>query len=298
MIAGTTDVALGKVDWSYVSRPFQALGHRFVIRATEPGIGSFFEGIYDSLPTAQAPATIYSIVDSGSDPTSRRLYVDGRLVGSIDRLSWLVRYLTWHVNHEVIGRSSAYVLIHAAMASRDGIGVLLPGAPEAGKTTLAAGLVRAGFQYLTDEAAAIDPTTLEVEPYPKPLSIDPGSWEILADLAPHQDELSKGFHDGQWQVRPDSIRPEAVAGRIAVSVIVFPSFQKGRATTFEPVKGSEALLRLVGQTFRFQEDGRRNFQVLGRMLRRIPSFELVSGDLDASCAAVLAAVDELRMEGM
>ena len=43
---------------------------------------------------------------------------------------------------------------------------------ESGKTTLTAGLVRAGFDYLSDEAVAFDWDTLDIVPYAKPLSID------------------------------------------------------------------------------------------------------------------------------
>ena len=55
---------------------------------------------------------------------------------------------------------------------------------ESGKTTLTTGLVRAGFCYLTDEAVSFDWETGVIEPFPKPLSIDPGSWFLFPELEP------------------------------------------------------------------------------------------------------------------
>ena len=79
------------------------------------------------------------------------------------------------------------MLVHAGAVEWDGHAALFPAPMESGKTTLVAGLVRAGARYLSDEAAAIDPETLLVHPFPKSLTIGAGSWEVLADLAPAVD---------------------------------------------------------------------------------------------------------------
>ena len=76
------------------------------------------------------------------------------------------------------------VVCHAGGVARDGSGVMLPAEPESGKTTLTAGLVRHGFDYLTDEGVAFRPGTNIVEPYPKPLSIDVGSWPLFPEFEP------------------------------------------------------------------------------------------------------------------
>ena len=71
---------------------------------------------------------------------------------------------------------------HAGAVAHEGNGVLFPADPESGKTTLTCGLVRAGFSYLSDEAVAFRPGTSVIEPYPKPLSLDRGSWFLFPDL--------------------------------------------------------------------------------------------------------------------
>ena len=56
--------------------------------------------------------------------------------------------------------------IHGAVLEFEGKAILLIGAPGAGKSTLAWALLHHGFQYLSDELAPIDLSTLTVYPYP------------------------------------------------------------------------------------------------------------------------------------
>ena len=291
--SGVLPDALSQATWTYTTRTFQALGYRFAVRSTDAELGRLFDDLYRPCAVPGDPNTWYSIVAPEPVDMERELYIDDRRVASLERPSWLVRWVTWHVNHQVIACSSDYVLLHAAAAARDGVGVLLPAASEAGKTTLVAGLVRSGFAYLTDEAAAIDPSTLQIEPYPKPLSIDRGSWEVLADLAPSDAEVAGGYHAGQWHVSPASLRPDAVSGAIRASVVVFPRFERGAGTSCEPVVRSQGLIELLRHTFRFYDDGRRNLEVLAEVLRDADCYRLLSGDLGTACEAIETLTDRV-----
>lgn len=283
------DVLTGTLDtarWSYTTHTFRALGHRFAVRSTDDDLGRLFDGLYRPCAVPGQPDTWYSVVTTDPESLQRELYVDDQRVGCLDRPSWLVRWLTWHVNHRVIECTDDHVLLHAAVAARDGVGVVLPAASEAGKTTLVAGLVRAGYDYLSDEAAAIDPATLQIAPYPKPLAIDRGSWEVLADFAPDEAEVARGYHERQWLVNPASVRPDAISGPVPASIVVFPRFERGAATTCEPVRRSEALLEALRHTFRFHDAGRRNLEVLARTLRGAYCYRLVTGNLTKACVAI------------
>ena len=73
---------------------------------------------------------------------------------------------------------------HASAVARDGVAVVFAADADSGKSTLATILVEAGFDYLTDEATAIDLDTGEVVGYPKPITLDPGSQQLLVHLDP------------------------------------------------------------------------------------------------------------------
>lgn len=297
VVASSPPVGLEAASWSYRTRTFQALGYRFAAVTTDIGMGQVIDELYSACVTEDEPETWYWIYQLTPGGRERDMYVNSQRVFGFDRASRLLQHLTWHVNHEVISRSSSYVLLHAAAAASDGHGVVLAAPAEAGKTTLVAGLVRSGLAYVTDEAVAIDPGTLRIDPYPKPLTIDPGSWEILADLAPDEPQTSDAYHRDQWHVSPLTMRPDAVAGPVVPSVVVFPRFVEGAPTHIEPVRRSEALVTLLAQTFRLHDQGARNIEVLARTLRRTDCYRLRSGDLAEACAAVRSVFGVGRGDG-
>jgi hypothetical protein len=201
-----------------------------------------------------------------------------RVVVVTGRLDRALSVLLWHINAEVVRRSAPhYPLVHAAAAVWNGSAVLLAAAPESGKTTTVAGLVQqAGFDYLTDEAVAIDLRNLLAQPYPKPLSIDRGSWGPLAHLRPaHGDPVT-----GQWQVAAGSIRPGAVAAPAPIRFVVEPAYDPNTTTRLEPLPRGAMLVRLADSTFEFQAAPQRNLGVLARIVERADCYRLPISDLD------------------
>ena len=132
----------------------------------------------------------------------------------------------------------------------------LPGQTEAGKTTLTAGLVRAGLGYLTDEALAFDRETLLVQPYPKPLSIDPGAWPLFPSWRrPSRGKRATTACSG----RSGHGDPARGAGRFCpAAAVVFPRYEAGADTALAPIGRGEALVELAKNTFRFKERGPRS----------------------------------------
>jgi hypothetical protein len=288
---------LDELEWPYTTDTFEALGHRFALRTTDVRFGRVFDELYRACSTKGRPSTWYSVRHDGDDDAERELFVDGERIAGIGNPSWLLGYLTWHVNHQVIATGGRFVLLHAAAASLGGVAVVLPGDPEAGKTTLVAGLVRAGFAYLTDEATAIDPETLQIIPYPKPLSIDRGAWSVLADLAPASGDALARYCTDQWRIRPESFRPDAVGSPVVPKLVIFPEYRPDAATLVEPVARSEALLGLLRSTFSFHDAARRNVEVLGRTLAGARCYRLRSGYLNEACQAVTRLVVAVSQEG-
>lgn len=283
---------MGNQRWQYTTRTFRALGYRFALRTTEPRIGRVFDDLYRASAVRDAgPEAWYSVAGSSDPGEVLSLWVDESWIADFDRPSRLLQYLAWHMNREVIARSHAWVLIHAAAAARDGVAVLLPARPEAGKTTLVAGLLRSGFDYFTDEAAGIDPETLLLHPYPKPLSIDPGSWSVLPELNPAAHGGQQDFFEQQWQVSAETIPSCSVAAPTVPTVLVFPAYRAGAPTEIQAVSRSDALLELLRNTFSLRESALRDFSVLADLTREGTCYRLTSGSLQEACNAVSLLVD-------
>lgn len=77
-----------------------------------------------------------------------------------------------------------FALLHGAALARNGHGFALAGSPGAGKSTLAAGLIAAGFDYLADDLVALSSPDAAIIPWPLPLSVKPGSLDTLTPRLP------------------------------------------------------------------------------------------------------------------
>lgn len=276
------------------SGPYQAVRWRFSVRCSDPTVGDQVARALASLRSNGAPtARCYTFVSATAERPGT-LHLDAEEIATSPSDAVLYATLLWHVNRGVVAASSDHVLIHAAAAARDGSVVLLPAPMESGKTTLVAGLVRAGLRYLTDETVALRPADLGVTPYPKALSVDEGSWRVLADLRPDLPPGAEHLVGEQWQVPPDSIRVGCVATGGTPSLIVLPRYDAGAATVLRPVSRAQALVSVLEQVFDPTRDRPRDFAVLAETVRRCRTYTLVSGDLDEAVTAVLAALDDIE----
>jgi hypothetical protein len=266
------------------------LRHSFRVRLYDAELGRYVEEVYAALPEGRPDARCYSLIDRGPGERGARryaLYWDDERVELTNTLQRGLALLLWHVNQEAVRATvGSHVVLHAAGAERDGVTVLLPAAMEAGKTTTVAGLLRAGFRYLTDEAVALDPDTLAALPFHKPLSIDAGSWEVLADLRPDDPERVLA----QWQVAPTSVAP--LCSDVVPRVIVAPQYVAGASTELLPITRGAMLAHLAGCCFAFADQPRRNLDVLARLVAAADCRRLVVGDLDRAVDLIKELVEE------
>ncbi|MFW6033729.1 MAG: PqqD family peptide modification chaperone [bacterium] len=282
--AGPTVLPLASAAAPYRVGRYRALEHTFEVATSDAAVRDYLAGVLTDLAMSDdgggRPASRYEVVAH----RARWIVRDGgEAVLATDWLDRALYALLWHINAETVRRSAPrYPVVHAAAATYGDVAVLLPAPPDAGKTTTVAGLVRAGLGYLSDEAVAIDPTSLRALPYPKALSVDRGSWKVLSDLRPPHDHQI----DGQWQLPASSIRPGAVAAAAPVRFVLLPSYEPGAATRLEPAHRAEMLVCLADSTFHFQDAPRRNLTVLARVLEDAACYRLVLGDLDEAVRLV------------
>lgn len=170
-------------------------------------------------PFATAPAPPGNAYRLDFDPRAPRdpwqLTLEGsRLMGSPDRDA-LVQYLLWHVNTYALRHAPERVLVHAgSVVTPSGGAVLLVGNSGAGKSTLVTALVRAGWGYLSDELAVIDPIARLVEPHPRFIHLKRGSPALQAAHGEPDQYL------GAWHLPVEQVRGGAMAAAQPVTGIV------------------------------------------------------------------------------
>lgn len=279
---------------TYTTRAFHALAHDFVVVSESRAVGEYLGGLLDAFPDARGDVAEYRVRFEGERFV---IELDGNTVVSEPTVGMLVSGFVHALNQRAISGDYA-VICHAGGVERDGVGFVFPAHTESGKTTLTTGLVRAGFDYLSDEGVAFDPATGMIEPFPKPLSIDAGSQHLFPELEPAPAPGDDAAPDGQWQVPADAIRPGAVGQPCPARFILFPSYQKGARTELEELSRAVTLIELATNTFQFRDRARASLEVLAGVVEGARGFRLVVGDLHDACALVTALADGREVRGV
>jgi hypothetical protein len=266
----------------HLTRGYHALSLDFSLAVEDEEFARYLEWLLDGF-TEPVKEPVQYTVEATDDGV--RLALDGAVVLQTSETRSLVESLVLWLNQQAVDPEYA-VIGHAGGVERRGVACVLPADPESGKTTLTAGLVRVGYAYVTDEAVAFDWETGEIEPYPKPLSIDPGSQFLFPELVPPPPPGFDGEIDGQWQVPPSSIRGDAVGGRCRAKYLVFPKYEADVVTRIEPIARAEALVELAKNTFRFREHPRRSLDSLARVIAEVECYRMSVGDLDTACTLI------------
>ena len=277
-------------DWAVCSGPRQVLSTTVSVCFQEPLVSAPVLSLLREFPSAPAAAHPFR-VSRGGDPDSdthvqlfdaRRMVYDGYSPTACSTLL-MTKINTVAMKAETAVRS----VLHAGAVRRADAVVALPAAMESGKTTLVAGLLDAGFDYLTDELAPVD-EDLRVLPYPKPLSVDRGSWPVLPRWAPDRPDAA----DEQWLVHPRAVSGRAPAAAGSLQLVVLPRYSPtAPVTAARPLAGSEALLALLACAFDFEQHPGRDLERLADVVRRVPVYELAVRELAGAVETVAGLVE-------
>jgi hypothetical protein len=180
--------------------------------------------------------------------------------------------------NRIAATSSTCIALHAgAVRSRDGDVVLLPATSGAGKTTLTAALVAAGWDYGSDEAVGVREGSLHAVAYAKPLVVD-GISRLLLGLPVA----------GGPNVAPPELRAgvEVLRGDMGpVTRVVLPRFEPDAEPQLEPpLAPREALVAVLEHALNLRFVGEPGLRALCQLALRVPVQRLVHGDVDAAAA--------------
>lgn len=264
---------------------FDALGWCFAVTSDDPRVVGYVGELYAGLAVGAPHRDLHTYRIEQVEPGEHALTLDGEQLGAAASASRLVVTLVHDVNRRAIDATSLLVAHAGGVVGAQGA-VVLPAHMEAGKTTLTAGLVRAGFGYLSDEAVAFDWETFDVVAYAKPLSIDPGAWVLFPQLEPQAPFDDAGYKESQWQVPPEHLRRGAVVASARCRYLVFPRYVAGARTRLEPISRAEAVVELAKNTFHFRTHGRRGLDALARLVPSLECYRLDVGELDAAVTQI------------
>ena len=188
----------------------------------------------------------------------------------------------WGANWLIGLRLHHRLLLHAGVLARDDRALVMPAVPGAGKSTLTAAMAHAGWRLLSDEFGALDMATGELWPLIKPPVMKNRSIEVLRQFAP-QAVLGRVYPaTRKGDVAHVAPPADAVAGRHRPArpfAIVLPHWQEGAEARLEPVTPGLACSALAFNAFNYRVCGQAGFEVVARLAREVPAWQLTYGRL-------------------
>lgn len=181
--------------------------------------------------------------------------------------------LEWGMNWCIAGQAHHYLLLHAAVLERNGLAVVLPGDPGAGKSTLTAALMLSGWRLLSDELTMIDRDDGHIVPLARPVSLKNRSIDVIRRfdrLAVFGDTAHDTHKGSVSHLRASADSVARMSEKARAKHIVFPRWEEGVPVTLRARAKADAFMHLASHAF--------NYSLLGRL-----GFELNAALIDA-CA--------------
>lgn len=256
-----------------------------------PELRDLVRGTLQDLVTTDDRPTPYSAVVEIDPGGTYRIMADGRVYRSEIEFRRVPDGLVRMLLLAELDAHPERLHLHAGAVADRGRGVVVAGFSGSGKSTMVTSLVRAGFDYLTDERVAIDPLDLLVSGFPKPVSLVSGSFKIFPEL--HPDVLGHGqATDTEWQIPASTVGTGGLLTEIVARMVIFVRHEKGSDLRVERVHPVTAVGRLLHDSPDIARFGAGALRVCGQWCASILCVEVTYSRPDDVGPAIRALLDE------
>ena len=171
------------------------------------------------------------------------------------------------------------LMLHAALMSKQGRGLLIRGESGAGKSSLAAWLLQQGWTYHGDEQMYAQASDGPWEGFVRPLCFK-GDWaaRFPALAAPPESIARVG---GQTLVSPNLFGQDALpAVSVRPGLMLFPAFRPGAEFSLQRVPAGQATMHLVQGILNGGNLNNRGVAQAAEIARVCPGYQLSYGHFD------------------
>lgn len=196
--------------------------------------------------------------------------------------------LEWGLNWCVAGRAHHYLMLHAASLERGGYALILPGDPGAGKSTLTAALMLAGWRLLSDELTLVDRTTGRLVALSRPVSLKNASIDVIQSAFPdaYIGVAARDTNKGTVaHLRPTCESTVRVGETAAPRWIVFPRWREGAEVRITPHSRADAFLHTASHAFNYSLLGALGFELNAALMDSCTTLDFEYSKLNEAIAA-------------
>ncbi len=181
---------------------------------------------------------------------------------------------------EVLRQRNYELALHAAALLRNGRTLLLCGKPGSGKTTLAVGLIQAGFGYAADDVTLLDAAGQGIGLAFAP-GVKSGSWPILGEYFPELDGSAIYRRPDRKRVRFLLPKNHVPSGPRPVGWVVLLCRKRDTEPSLQVIDPTDILSGLLnGALARNEQLSSTAFDVLCQVIRSVQGFRLTYARLD------------------
>lgn len=239
-----------------------------------------------------SPHMIYRVVEKEGQLAVHR---DDELLYAGDSKGAAADWLMGDSCHQLVERSRGGLLFHAAVLTRPGCSLILPGTIGVGKSTLAAWLAARGWTYLTDEmvyvahAASVSPEGDGLDAFTRPLNLKTPSRQPLKGLfdfdrpsehilpTPQGVLLSPALLNAS---PPNGHCERAQPSKHSPILFIFPHYVPGGEFELGPLSPAQAGLALMECLVNARNLPDHGFAQAARLARQLPGYTLRYGHFE------------------
>ncbi|HIJ84461.1 MAG: HprK-related kinase A [Magnetococcales bacterium] len=189
----------------------------------------------------------------------------------------------WGLNMAIAARCNHWLLLHAAVLEKNGVALVLPGTPGAGKSTLCAALALQGFRLLSDEFGLYCPQQKCFLANPRPIGLKNESIDVIrafnsqAVLGQEYPNTRKGTVS---YLQPPALSVHNAHIGATPAWIVFPTFIDNQPTCLEKLPQAESFMRLAANAFNYETMGVIGFECVTDIVQHSLAMQLRFGRLE------------------
>lgn len=140
--------------------------------------------------------------------------------------------------------------LHSAAVTKDGYGIVIPGAPGSGKTTTTLRLMKSGFKVLTDERLFLqkDNSDIYALGFDEEIFITDKTISFFPELKfLKETPLYKRGVQFKRRLEIKKVYPNSIAKKTKVHLLIFPKITANQKTRIEPLPKHNAFVKMLNR---------------------------------------------------